>query len=499
MIRSTLWLFLLISISGCDRQVNIDSPESVVQSAVVTPSANASAMLPEPVAPVVFDSPVVEASMDAPVDAFIEATPEATPEAPVEAPVEASDSDSLSDSDMSASPMSIVEPPTGAFTTGRVRVAEPPLLALSAGLVEFEPVLVSDDGSRVELICCDADDHWTGEVPLDDQAQWNGLLQWATTVNGEELVVLEAEIQLQAPIDDEVDISPESYDRDLDSDGDGIGNLTELVEGTNADNVLDVSQDFLDASVRIPRVDPLSVPIIDGRAGDYEPGTTRFSGEWANAVQADVDGNRLSIDNLMFASEGFATSAENHHWLAMHDGTWLYVLVIVDDAGLHHFDSREVAKPWRDDSIEVFVDGDNSQLQTYDQVDDFSMHLMMLNSEASGSNSSSDATPNIFRSVNSVALPAGIVFSTGPLQGPSAPAEFASSGTNQDVYEFAIRISDVNIELGRTFGFELQIDDDDDAGDRDSKWGWAHPTGNGDDNDFTWRDPSFMGRAVLLP
>ena len=174
--------------------------------------------------------------------------------------------------------------------------------------------------------------------------------------------------------------------------------------------------------------------------------------------------------------------------------------MVIDDAGEHHFDSREEAKPWRDDSIELFVDGDNSQGQSYDQVDDFSMHLVTLNADASGSNSSTDATPNVFRSVNSVPLPPGLVYSTGPSQGPSAPESFASSGSNQDVFEIALRISDLNIELGRTFGFEVQFDDDDDAGDRDSKWGWEHPAGtNNEINDFTWQNPSFMGRAVLLP
>jgi len=191
--------------------------------------------------------------------------------------------------------------------------------------------------------------------------------------------------------------------------------------------------------------------------------------------------------------------SENHHWLALHDGTWLYVLVIVDDAGEHHFDSQEVAKPWRDDSMEIFIDGDNSQQPSYDNVDDFSAHIVTLDTLEGGSNSSSNANPNVFRSINSVPLPPGLVFTTGPSRGPDAPAGLASNGAPQDVYEIALRLTDVNIEMARTFGFELQFSDDDDAGDRDAKWAWVHPPGNSIDNDFTFRDPRFMGRAVLEP
>jgi len=256
---------------------------------------------------------------------------------------------------------------------------------------------------------------------------------------------------------------------------------------------------YLDATVRIPRISADQVPVIDGDAGNYQVGSTNFSGEWSNAVSVDVDGNRLSIDNLMFTSPGFNVGVENHHWMAMHDGTWLYVLVIIDDAGLHQFDTREFAKPWKDDSIEVFFDGDNSQAPMYDQVDDTAMHFMLLDSPDGVANSSSNEFPKIYQSVNSVPLPAGLVFTTGPVKGPAAPDGFTSGGVSQDVYELVFRLDDVNISVGRTFGFEVQFDDDDDGLDRDAKWGWHHPAGNSADNDFTWRDPRFMGRVVLEP
>jgi len=475
MTRSTLWLMFLFTISGCDRQVNLTEEslsEPIVGGASVTLATNSPIVLPEPSAPTVVDTSDEQSTNEQ------STPPEQAPATPNEA--------------------SAVEP-AATIRTLNVRLREPDFLSATAGLLEFYPQLVGEDGNHIPLNCCDENGAWTADVLIENDAQRNLTILWSTSVGDTDIIVLEADVQLSAASEDRIDISPENYNRAVDTDGDGAGNLTELVAGTNPLVAENVSSDFLSAQVRIPRVASTDVPIIDGQAGVYAAGTTQFSGEWAAAVHTDVEGNRLSIGNLMSASQGFATSSENHHWLALHDGTWLYVLIVIDDAGLHHFDSREVAKPWRDDGVEVYVDGDNSQAQRYDQVDDFSMHLTTLNSDAIGSNSSTDASPNIFRSVNSVPLPAGIVYSTGPLQGPSAPSNFASAGVNQDVYEIALRISDLNIQLGRTFGFEVQFNDDDDGADRDAKWGWEHPAGSSSDNDFTWRDPSFMGRAVLLP
>ena len=40
---------------------------------------------------------------------------------------------------------------------------------------------------------------------------------------------------------------------------------------------------------------------------------------------------------------------------------------------------------------------------------------------------------------------------------------------------------------------------DDDGDTRDSKWGWYHPIGTPEADDLTWRDPSYMGTAMLQP
>ncbi len=484
MLRWILLIVASIGLSACGRQVSITEPsdtvvvpsteeEQAVPTTVVEPSTEPALILVEPVQP----------------------SPEPEPE-PEPEPSQVSDPEP----DVDPTPDPESNPDTSpSVSEVSVALDRPNLLDATAGIGELTPVLQGSDGEFIRMDCCDSQGNYTAVLPLNQQEQWEGKILWRASIGIEPVVVLEADVFVRGPITESVDITPESYNLDVDSDGDGVTNITELVLGTNPNNMSDASADFLSASVRIPRVPTNQVPVIDGRAGNYVPNTTQFMGEWENAVHVDVNGDRLSVGNLMFTATGDDTPAENHHWLALHDGTWLYLLIVVDDAGEHHFDSQEIRKPWRDDSIELFVDGDNSQSAQYDGVDDFSMHVVLLDAMDGGSNSSTSADPKVYQSVNSVPLPAGLVFATGPLNGPTAPAEYASNGVRQDIYEIAIRISDLNIELGRTFGFEVQIDDDDDAGDRDAKWGWRHPIGVDSDNDFTWRDPSYMGRAVLLP
>lgn len=452
-LRSIQAAALTAALTGCDRQVSISEPIEGVLAADPAPTTG----------------PVDEGSI--------------TPITTVTNPGASPDADS-------------------ATSEAAVRLTPPAQLAGVPGIGVLSPVLIGPDGNAIELSCCDAAGAYSAVVPLDNEGLWAGTIQWQAPFDVEPVTVLQADVfvDISAQVDSTaaVDITPDSYSLTLDSDGDGIENLTELVMGTSPFNVSDASEDFLSATVRIPRVTANQVPLIDGDVGEYVPGTTVLSGEWEQAVQVDVQGNRLSIGNLMFSVAG-SRDAENHHWMALHDGTWLYLLAIIDDSGLHQFDSQEILKPWRDDSLELFVDGDNSMQSTYDSVDDFSMHVVLLDTREGGVNSSTNADPKLYRSVNSVPLPASVVFSTGPLKGPRVPEGFASEGQLQDVYEMAIRITDLNIELGRTFGFEFQFSDDDDAGDRDAKWGWFHPAGTTSDNDFSWRDPRFIGRAVLLP
>ena len=245
----------------------------------------------------------------------------------------------------------------------------------------------------------------------------------------------------------------------------------------------------------IPRIDPSNAPKIDGVAIDYIDGTTKLAGEWQNAVQTDNAGALLGINNFMFGDAAQLLDNSEHHWAAMHDGVYFYLLVISDDAGLHWQDNNEIRKPWKDDTVELYFDGNHSRLTNYDGVDDFQF-LINLQSSAGENNSTWRSNRRFFKTDVSAPTPADFIFSTGLRKGPYS---VEPNRGRKDIYEFRIKISELNIELGKPFGFEIQLNDDDDGGSRDAKWAWTHPVGLDSTNDFTWQNPSYMNSVVLRP
>jgi hypothetical protein len=245
----------------------------------------------------------------------------------------------------------------------------------------------------------------------------------------------------------------------------------------------------------IPRINRINAPKIDGVAIDYIEGTTELAGEWQNAVQIDNAGALLGINNFMFGNAGQLLDNSTHHWAAMHDGVYFYLLVISDDAGLHWQDNNETRKPWKDDTVELYFDGNHSRLTTYDGVDDFHF-LVNLQSSTGENNNTWRSNRRFFNTDESAPIPADFIFSTGIRKGPLSAEP---NRGRKDIYEVRIKISELNIELGKPFGFEIQLNDDDDGGNRDAKWAWTHPVGLDSINDFTWQNPSYMNSVVLQP
>jgi len=69
------------------------------------------------------------------------------------------------------------------------------------------------------------------------------------------------------------------------------------------------------------------------------------------------------------------------------------------------------------------------------------------------------------------------------------------AGQNRSIYEIEVNMASIGLNLQERFGMDVQIHDDDDGGDRDSKWGWFAPAGQ----DESWNNPSLFGTAVLAP
>lgn len=244
------------------------------------------------------------------------------------------------------------------------------------------------------------------------------------------------------------------------------------------------------ASVLIPRITPQNAPQIDGLGAQLN-NQDLLSGEWANAVQFDNAGAGLWIKNLMIDQGADSENgAELRRWAAMHDGEFLYVLVLSDDTGARHSDSTNM---WEDDTVELFIDGNNSKNTTYGDADDFQFLIPLQQQNSTTANN--EITGRYSIGPNSSDATVNIEFFTGPGIGPDG---IRIKKWEQDVYEIAVPISQAGITPGTPFGFEVQLNDDDNGENRESKWGWFHPAKEGDEPlDLTYMNPSIMGTVVL--
>jgi hypothetical protein len=242
-----------------------------------------------------------------------------------------------------------------------------------------------------------------------------------------------------------------------------------------------------EADTVIPRIATIDAPKIDGSDVTIDS-DGRLTGEWAAAVQVDSSGALLLIDNLIIdISAERLDGSPFRRWAAMHDGTHLYLVVIVDDNGDRQRDS--LSDLTQDDSLELFLDGDNSKSSSY-SADDFHriFPVRLPGVDKRSADTGDVAGPN--------SSSAGLIvtFATGPGIGPSG---IRRSTWEQDVYELKIDLSSAGIDTNEAFGFELQINDDDGGDGRDSKWAWKHPSRGTTDVDGTVENPSTMGTLKL--
>ena len=255
-------------------------------------------------------------------------------------------------------------------------------------------------------------------------------------------------------IDDAFPSDPTEY---ADQDGDGIGNNADPDDDGNG---VPDDQDF--AMAVIPRTN--TRPILDGVFG---------WSEWRDAVRCDTRGNPLAINHLLQDTQGDEQDLQRwprSEWRAMHDGNFLYLLVqVINEPFFERYDDS--SDPWQDDSIEIFIDSGNEGGTEYDN-NDFQHVIRFTGPSFVGTNSAP-----------------GIDLGWG--------TSFLLDGTDANIaiYEVGIDMSATGINVGTRIGIDVQINDDDDGGDRDSKWAWWSPSGS----DNAWRNPSLFGPAILAP
>lgn len=319
---------------------------------------------------------------------------------------------------------------------------------------------------------------WSGSAPIDEGDRASVSVVWVEIVGTRELPL--AEYQKDLGVIDRnqpVLIQVADYDIDqLDEDKDRISNLNERIGGTDPYDPEDPGENF--AQVLVKYIDPANAPEIDGQ----------FDAVWRDAQYKDENGDRMSINRLMVDRGAIRQDGDTeYYWAAMHDSEYLYLIVFgADNNRQTPYGDSDLT--YNDDAIEIFWDGDNSRASRYDGINDYHLLIPLLEK-------GTEVVPNM----------SGQSGSRLALGGNSAPIIEAaidwgvsvSSNADPDLWEVRIRLDEADIKIDRTFGFEVQLDDDNNGGARDVKWGWAHPSRNNEDVDFTYRFPNYMSTARL--
>lgn len=299
-------------------------------------------------------------------------------------------------------------------------------------------------------------------------------IRWFETLPGSTDLLL-ASYRLEEEVTDSISLNVDAADYDtegviFDRDNDGFYNLEE--RRANSDPLDGNSVPETTPDVRIGAINPADAPVIDGLYDSIYTDGAQFS---------DVDGNLLSIDNLMIDQGAIRSDQDTEfRWFAMHDNTFLYIFVLGEDIDVAT-SIRDSDAIFQDDSIDIFIDADNSKGSSYDGIND--RHLLIPLIATPGDNSTSNST----------------VFTAGPNSASLPAFDFATCVClgGQNTWEVRLPLAGFGIARDRPFGIEVQLNEDNDGDARDAKWGWYHPSRLTVDVDNTFRIPSFMGTGVI--
>lgn len=301
----------------------------------------------------------------------------------------------------------------------------------------------------------DLDDDGDGTIDLEDPQPSN------PNITGNE----DSDSDGFRDLEDKFPFNPSEH---ADADGDGIGDEADPDDDNNG--IPDIQDNSI---VGIPF--STRIPTLDGAYGWWE---------WSDAGRSDNQGNYLNINHLMIDEKGINTDgtgetdweelSDSSFWRAKHDGTNLYVLIIVKkESFFDHFnDSADI---WKDDSVEIYFDIGNDKATSFGGND----YQRIFRYEHNASDNildgfhAADGMRSYYRSSRAMEM----------------------MGQTQAVYEISVNMNSIGLRTNQRFGLDVQINDDDDGGDRDSKWAWFAPSYQ----DESWNNPSLFGTASLAP
>lgn len=88
------------------------------------------------------------------------------------------------------------------------------------------------------------------------------------------------------------------------------------------------------------------------------------------------------VDNVPPGRVDEGSVAGEYQWAAMHDDTYLYLMVFGEQVGAELLSDSGFF--YDDDNLNIFIDGDNSKSSSYDGVNDYHILIPLLESDGSG-------------------------------------------------------------------------------------------------------------------
>ncbi|MBN1481759.1 T9SS C-terminal target domain-containing protein [candidate division KSB1 bacterium] len=207
-----------------------------------------------------------------------------------------------------------------------------------------------------------------------------------------------------------------------------------------------------------------------------------YTDVWYTSTPVAIDGvpDDLSAYPVFPLNQYMASVDKMDNWLedvamdyqVVWDDNYLYYSIHVADDTL----IQDGAYDHTDDGLELWLDGDNSRKTAYDGINDIGVGFKL--------------EPGTGLSVKDV-----YTWNAGFAAFDPATLLSASSETEDGVFlEFAIPLDSVQIKPmnGYMFAHDIDYNDDDDSGDRDTKAKVFPPV------DETWQNPSYMNPAKLM-
>jgi len=208
-----------------------------------------------------------------------------------------------------------------------------------------------------------------------------------------------------------------------------------------------------------------------------------IDGQW-DAVWNDVSETQCLITDIVNTESETPENAADLSavFKAFYDDTNFYIFVEVQDSLIDHEFSD-----WQGDGIEFYFDGDYSHGESYDGVNDNQIRITVDDVVIADTDSSVPIDGTVFKV---------LLTATGYNIEAAFPLDmlqvYPSADPEPLVDADGVEIPGSGIAPNNIIGFELQINDNDSAGGRQTMLRWHS------DNNDSWDNPSLFGQARLV-